>query len=233
VTIRLSRRLVEGIPATSGNVDEAWAARYTTVPGTAAVGCTLVSGPGCIAAGASRTMAPLSIGVVFNGGAGWNSGTAPEGMAVLEGKTTCPVSPNGKYYYRDSVLIQRGASQTATAPTSTRCGQIRYWNGSAYTPVAITSASGATINTAPVTWTKDDYTIVGNTQIQIQGEVKASQGADPACKTEACSVTISAGRITFVSSYDITWSGGQQLLIVVTKVDSPSASASYTAAPDA
>lgn len=218
---RLSRRLSEGSPS-PGNEESAWAARFASAPGTsAAVGCTSLTGPGCVSAGADRTMAPLNIGRVIN--SSWN-GDAPEGMVVLSG-------------YTESVMVQRGENQKDTGPTFSRTGTLNYWNGTGYTPVYIndTPASHMTspeyYNTVPVTWTSGDYTIVAETQIQILPPVVTTAAPDPDCQDSACTVSVSTGTIVIVSTYHIAWTNHDHFFIVATTIKPPSAQASYVGAP--
>jgi hypothetical protein len=231
---RLSRRLSDETP---GNVESAWAARFISVTGSTAVGCTTITGAGCVSAGATRTMAPLNIGKVTNNGGTWN-GDAANGMVILTGDSArCPASQG--VYYGESVMAQRGPSQTTAAPNVTRCGELQYWDGSGYTPVDIDNSDEPTIDTAPVTWTSGTRTVVGTTQIQILPVyIDNPLPADASCRDSACTVSVSAGTILMVSTYDISWVDGtgttqEYVLIVATTVTSPSAQASYKAAPHA
>jgi hypothetical protein len=224
-TFRMSRRLSnEAAGTTIGNTDSAWVARLASQPGSAAIGCTAVTGSGCVAAGAVRTNAVLSIGKVIDGNAKWGN-DAVDGMVQVLGGTGCP-------YYTDSVGVQRGTSQTTAAPTVARCGQVRYWNGTGYTSVPITTAALPTYATAQVAWTDGTYSVTAVSTVQVLPSVITNPApTDATCITAACSAKVSAGTIYIVSTYDITWSGHEHLLIVTTTVTGSGASASYKATP--
>lgn len=124
--------------------------------------------------------------------------------------------------------------QNTAAPTVSRCGLLEYWDGSSYTPVPIRNDALPTYNTAPVTWTSSDgvYQVVATTQIQILATYSNNPApVDPHCQTAACTVSVSAGTITMVSTYDISWPGHEYILIAATTVTSPSAQATYKASP--
>ncbi len=219
--LRLSRRLAES----GGNSDTAWAARFTDHAGTASTGCQTVGGAGCAAAGASRTMADLHIGTLL-GSATWN-GEAASGIARLEGRTGCS-------FYRDSVLVQRGAAQTDTVPTIDRCGQIRYWTGlgaTGYSTLAVNASTDTIVYTAPVQWTNGTVTITATGQIQVSPGRHDAVGADATCNTEACAVTATAGNILFVVAYEVEWSSHHYVVTSVTTVNGASGAALYKAAP--
>jgi prepilin-type N-terminal cleavage/methylation domain-containing protein len=226
---RLSRRLNESASgSTTGNVDEAWAARFVSASGSSAVGCTTLTGPGCVSAGATRTMADLSIGDVSTGPVqSWN-GDADRGMVILEGR------PGVCNYYSEGVMAQRGENQKTTAPTATRCGQLEYWGPTGYVTIPIDASTSASIATEPVVWTDGDTTVTATTQVEIvPAYLNNPAPADPNCQNEACAVNVSAGTIVIASTYDIAWPGHEFTLIVSTVVISPSAEASYTGAPNA
>jgi hypothetical protein len=178
-------------------------------------------------------MADLSIGAVATGTGNWD-GDAADGMVILTGDSArCPTSQG--IYYGESVMVQRGADQTTDEPDHTRCGQLLYWDGTGYTPVDITDEGwDDPIDTAPVTWTSVDGTITATTQVQVlPAYVDNPEPVDPNCRTSACTASVSAGTIVIVSTYDIVWPSHEFVLIVSTVVVSPSAQASYTAAPGA
>ncbi len=218
--IRASRRL-SNESGSSGNTDLAWVGRFASAPGTSAVGCTSLSGAGCVSAGATRTNAVLDIGTIVGGS--WD-GDAPDGMVVIQGDSGCS-------YYEDSVLVQRGANQTTTAPTVSRCGSVKYWNGTGYSTLSLSASTDAVVDSAPVTWTKDIYTVTGTTQVQVLPAVIDNPApADAACKTAACTVTAQSGAISIVSTYHLAWGSHEHVLIVTTTITAPSASATYKAA---
>ncbi|MBN2177011.1 MAG: prepilin-type N-terminal cleavage/methylation domain-containing protein [Demequinaceae bacterium] len=222
--IRLTRRRNELASGPYiGNTDEAWAARFVSATGSVDVGCETISGAGCVSAGASRTMADLNLGTVISGS--WD-GAATAGMVVLKG------DPGNCDYYTESVMVQRGADQKTTTPDYDRCGRLEYWNGTGYSAIVITENTSTTIDTAPVTWTNGDTVMTATTQVQIlPAYVNNPAPTDPDCKTDACTVSVSAGTIVMVSTYDLVWPSHEFVLIVSTIVTSPFAQASYTAAP--
>jgi len=237
-TIRVSRRLAEG--AGVGNTDEAWVARFFSAAGGSNVGCTSVSGAGCVSAGARRTMADLSVGKRLDGSGDWD-GQAPDGMVILEGRDDGSCDS-----FTDWVLVQRGTDQKTTAPDFDRCGKLRYWSGSSYSPLNITEMTSTVVDTAPVTWTatgwvhpvtseSTDITVVATTQVQISPMYGYNPApADPDCHTSECNVSVSGGTIVIASFYDISWtsvsSTGEYAVYVITTIVSPSAQASFTAA---
>jgi hypothetical protein len=224
--IRLSRR-TEDISNSGSNTENAWAARFSSAASTSsAVGCQTLTAEGCVSAGAERTMATLAIGTVIGGG-GWST-QAVDGLVLVEKKSSCAV--NTGFY--ESVMVQRGASQKATVPTSTRCGQIRYWSGSAYTTVAIGAAAVTPMDTPIMTFTSGEYTLTAQAHVEVDAAATATSGpAD--CISDACVVQADAGLITISVNYTITWSGGSYALSSVTVVNPPQATASYKAAPSA
>ena len=227
-TFRMSRRLSEGL-GVNGNVDEAWVARLASVPGSSTIGCTTVTGAGCVAAGADRTNAVLDIGKIITGTGTvdqWTGNAAAEGMVLIEAGPGC-------LFYEDSVQVERGTSQTTTAPIVSRCGNLRYWNGVGYSSMTITKDTSAVVDTAPVTWDDGTVTVSATTQVQVQPAVITTVATDPECKTDACTVSASTGSISIVSIYHIVWNSKEHDLIVTTKVTGSNASASYKAAPSA
>lgn len=230
VTIRMSRRLAEVTGSTTvGNTDEAWVARLAYAPGSAEIGCTTIAGAGCVAAGATRTNADLSIGTIHS--ASWNEG-ATQGMVYIEEE------PGYGTYYNDSVKVERGAEagQMTKLPTMTRNGRVNYWTGAGYTHLDVREDTSAVVNTTPITWENADYFVTAFTQVQVLPSVySASANADGKCEAEACTVTASVGSISMVSTYTLESKATTDTyyLIVTTLVTGPSASASYKAAPGA
>lgn len=233
-TIRLSRR-IEDLLGNGSNSEEAWSARYLdltkagTLPG---VGCNVpLTKEGCVAAGANRTMATLAIGTAINTGSGtvssWD-GKAPEGLVLIEGTTGCPSG------LTESVLVQRGASQKALTETVTRCGKIRYWNGSAYTtsPNLTAVVGGATLvyTTTPVTLTMGSFAITATATVTVSPPSRTTTG--PAnCDTDACVISADAGVISIDAIYTLTGFGAPFVVSSGTVVNPPAATASYKAAP--
>ena len=224
-TIRLSRR-IEDLSGNGSNAESAWAARFSSSPSTlATVGCTSLSGAGCVSAGASRTMATLAIGTVIGGSWG---GKASEGLVLIEGKSgSCAAG------LTESIYVQRGGSQKTTAQVASRCGTVRYWNGSAYTTSATLDATtSASYTTTPVTWTSGSYSVTGVATVTVSPATTTTSG--PAnCDTDACVISADAGTISIDATYTITGFGTPFVVTSGTLVNPPSATASYKAAPTA
>lgn len=221
-TIRLSRR-IEDISGNGSNAESAWAARFSTSPATlASFGCTTLSAEGCVSAGASRTMATLAIGTVIGGS--W-TGQASEGIVLVEGTTGCTSG------LTETVLVQRGASQKTTAETVTRCGKIRYWNGSSYTTSPnLTTSTTAVYNTTPVTLTVGGFSVTATAQVTVSPWGHTATG--PAtCVDDACVISADAGVISIDATYTFTGFGTPFVVTSGTLVNPPAATASYKAAP--
>ena len=221
--LRLSRRIAESAPP--ANDDQAWVARFTKVSTNSAVGCQTVSGAGCMSAGADRTMARLMIGGFAAGS--WSQAAATSGLAVLEGRTACTGG------FTESVMVQRGSSQRTTAPTTTRCGQIRYWNGTGYTTVSIDGNRLDPISTGTLTWGSGGYSITASAVIDATATNSIPDGADPYCADEPCSVRAETGTINILASYRITGPTFDYMVYSTTTIEGPNASVVYQEAPSA
>ena len=232
--IRLSRRLAESAPP--GNADEAWVARFKTAASTnAAVGCNATfTGAGCVSAGATRTMAKLSIGFVVPQSPplatpGW-SGAATEGLVVIEGTTGCTAG------FTESVMAQRGshATQKTAVGSFSRCGQVRWWSGGAYSTAAFSASAAGPYSTAPVTWTDGTNSVTAYATVTLAGGSSAPSGSDLTnCQNDACGVAVQSGSINIVVTYDITTAAATYSVISVTTVDGPTAQVTYKEAPSA
>lgn len=233
---RLSRRLAEPASVVNNNMgglqnnDQAWVARYTSSPSSnAGVGCTpTITGPGCVAAGATRTMARLSIGTVAVGGS-WEGGAAPDGLVVVEGAAGCTTG------FHETVMAQRGTSQKGTDPSTSRCGQVRWWTGGAYSTATIGNTGAGPYSTTPVTWTNGNYTVTATATIGLSGASMTETGDDPNCADDACAVSASTGAITIVVTYAIQAPdpNNNYAVISVTDIEGPSANIAYREAPSA
>jgi len=224
--LRLSRRISD--LGAGANTEHAWAARFNTSAGTLSdVGCGVLTGEGCVSAGADRIMATLAIGTVIGGPtSGKWDGMADLGLVLVEGASGCT---NGLY---ESVMVQRGASQQATVPNPTRCGQIRYWNGSAYATWNLQTVPNGVHDTTPVTWTSGNYSITASANITVTAPAIIPSGPS-GCATDACVIFADAGGITITATYVISWPAATYVVTSVTTINPPSATASYKAAPDA
>jgi len=228
---RLSRRI--GDEDGTQNTDRAWAARFLDTPGGSSdVGCQTLTEEGCVSAGANRKMATINIGKVFSSPGKWGPGLdkAGEGIVVIEGRSGCP---SGQF--EQSVRVQRGNSQktSATGPSTIfRCGQIRYWSGSDYTPITIDNSTDTAVGTDPVTWTGTDVSVTAVATVTILPVSDVSTGpAD--CVSDSCVVEANAGSITVNVQYTITWSSGSYVFTTSTVINPPTAKAAFKKAPNA
>jgi prepilin-type N-terminal cleavage/methylation domain-containing protein len=219
--IRLMRRLNES----GGNTDAAWAGRFTSAAGTAAVGCTVLTGPGCVSAGAERNLGTIAFGTIF-AATTWSGGNTD--VVRVEN-------------YQDSVRVERGhnGTQKNSPAVVTRSGTLRYWNGSSMATLNITPDTNTTVSLGTGTWTSNNgnhsMELVGG-QVQITpAERPAVSNPDANCITAECQVFASSG--TIVVSMEIiirTPSYPTGYAIMVTSVINPvSASAVYKDAPPA
>ncbi len=218
--IRLARRLYEA----GTNVEHAWAARFVDSPGTSSsVGCTGLSGEGCVSAGADRTMATLSIGTVVTGTTTWD-GDAPDGLVIVKGRSGCPAG------LTSSVLVQRGASQMTTSSTISRCGAVDYWNGVSYSTVNIDKLTDTSFDTAPVTWSNGNYTVSALGNVSVSPVTDIPDGPSD-CVNDSCMVTAEAGVISIVVAYTITHGADSWVVYSWTTVNPPRATAEFKKAP--
>ncbi len=226
--LRMSRRLSDQVPTGNpGNRDTAWIARFSDLPSTDdSTGCRVLSGAGCMSAGATRHMAKLAIAQMAVGS--WKDSKAPDGLVVLEGRTGCTTG------FTELVMAQRGSSQRTTNPVTSRCGQVRWWNGVNYTSTAIANdALTNPISTAAVTWNNADYTITASALVDTTGEVVVPFGADANCAKEACGVRAQTGTIEITVTYDITGPGFAYRVVSTTIVEGPTVNVVYQEAPSA
>ncbi len=176
-TVRLMRRLNEN----GGNQDQAWAARFTSAAGSSAVGCTTLSGPGCVAAGAKRNMGTFAFASIINGT--WSTGN--QSIVLLQN-------------YSDEVKVQRGASQKNTAATVTRSGTLTWWNGSSMESVGIDNNSDFTKVIGPAYWDATGgygLEIVRGTATVRPVNNPTVSNPDPNCITTECTITADSGSV--------------------------------------
>ena len=218
-------RLAEVLSGSGDSVDHAWAARFAKLAGSGpTVGCTMISGSGCVSAGVSRTIGKTVIGQSMNGN--WDGNFAPDGLVVISG-------------YSDSILTQRGTNQAATVSTTTRSGSVKYWSGTSYATVPSLAAGASLAKTVlpPVTYTSGDFLMVANATIAISSGASSVTGTgDPTCKAAACTISASNGSINVTVRYTITPTDitmAPFVLEVVTLVNGSQAGASFKEAPNA
>lgn len=193
-----------------------WGARFAGVAGVAATGCSTVSGPGCVAAGASR-----SVGAVQLGSASWSGGAASSGLIQVTS-------------YSDSTRVERGLSQRTAAPVTARSGSLRYWNGSAYTTVSITGSTSVTASTGTVTWTGGGYTVRATGQVAVTPVTDLASAPDPAgCTGEGCSISTETGTVSLSVHYRVEGPSGVSAFVTTTTLGAARAAAGFKAAPGA
>ena len=212
------------IPATSGT-NEGWAGRFTTSPGTSAVGCTSLSGAGCASAGATRTL----LAQVNIGAGPWSAIAAASGIVQV-------------LNYSDSVRVERGASQKTTAASSTRVGTLKYWNGSSYVSLPMLTTTSVTLGPKdPVTgvgdigvvsWTGGVYTVTAATTVTITQAAWAATG-DAACITDSCSIDADTGGVSVSVMYTVSDGTTTFAFVSVISLGTTHANAAFKAAPDA
>ncbi len=191
--------------------ETAWSSRFVEgLAGNANTGCQVLSGAGCTSAGASR-----SIASVVAGKAPWDDGAAASGLVEIAD-------------YSDLVMVQRGTSQAAAAPTIARSATLRYWTESGYVTQAVTATTSGTWSVAPVTWTSSAGTVTASGEVTVSAQRVKAEGADPLCSEEACAVSAGSGGIVVSMQYLVTPTAGDPyVLSLSTTVNGITASASY------
>lgn len=220
--VRLTRRL--GEDGNSNNYDQAWAVRYLNAGATDPdFGCQSISGAGCVSAGASRTLEPIRIGEIV--GKSWQ-GDASTGIVKIDGNASDGCSAG----MTEVVMVQRGQDQQQTDPTFERCGTLSYWNGSSYTNLDLSTASG-TYYSAPVSWTNSRFTMDASSAITIDTVTVTEEGTTGCADT--CYVSVVGGQINVVTVYTLAnvLSGEEWTMTVTTTLNPPNAQATYKAPP--
>ena len=210
-TLRLGRVTHES----SSSRERAWGGRFIEgLMGNGDTGCQVLTGSGCASAGAVRELGDVSVGAVVGGA--WDDGKAPTGLVTVAD-------------YEEVVRAERGTSQIATAPLLSRSAMVRYWTDSGYVtlPVAANTAAVATLGS--VTWSHPLAKVTATGTVDVGGSATVTEGADPACESEACSINARNGVITITVNYLIEPSAGADpfILSVTTTVNGASAAASY------
>lgn len=207
----------------SATSSDAWVARFTTEFGSSATGCTTLSLGGCIAAGASNGSETYRFGYPESGGWG---GAATEGVVYITG-------------YTDSVKVQRGMGQLTIDPDYTRTGTLHYWTGSAYTDIALSTATNTSIPEGVIpdlTWqpSGSKLAVTAHVSFEIQPSYKVDSITDPDCRLDVCKVTGGAGSIIVRISYDVTLidSGYTYTIDMASSLTGATASADYQSAPE-
>lgn len=204
----------------------AWSGRFISTAGTGAIGCTTLTGAGCVAAGVSRGGISATIG--------------PQSGALTNGLVQVTA-------YSDSVRGELGASQLNVAPTAGRSATVSYWTGSAYSaPVTITAASSLAIAgdshyaggppPGPLTmfWTTaDGSTVTAVGSLGIAPTVVSRVATDPTCVVTACRLDSTQPSVTVSVVYHVVnvGLGVDYSFIVTTNLGSSRSSVEYKAAP--
>jgi prepilin-type N-terminal cleavage/methylation domain-containing protein len=200
----------------AGGSRSAFGARLTSLAGGSAAGCTVISGAGCVATGATRT-----VGTTTVGGGAWNGGAASSGLVEVTG-------------YSDGTRVERGLSQRTTPATSTRTATIRIWNGTGYTTANIALLTDQTWTSAPVTWTSGGSSVTASATVTATPGASIAANPDPAgCTAEGCSVAADTGTLTASVTYSVSSAGTTATFIAATSLGGTQASAGFKAAPDA
>lgn len=184
-----------------------------TKPGTM-FGCQTLGSSGCASAAATYAEGSIKFGAFASG-------------AWVESPTYLVEIAN----YSDSVLAQRGSMQASTAPTMTRSGTVRFWNGSSYATVALNETStGVLAQSGTVTWspgagiTVTASAAVSATPVSVQtlGEVPVVT-----CSTDACATSATAGSVTVNLRYQVVTPTGAWDIYQSSVITGSAASASF------
>ncbi|WP_061962166.1 prepilin-type N-terminal cleavage/methylation domain-containing protein [Demequina flava] len=196
------------------SVETAWAGRFVEgLAGNGNTGCEVLSGSGCASAGVNRQLGTISVGAIV--GSSWDGGDAASGLVTITG-------------YNDSVLAQRGTSQTTTAAQLSRGGSLQYWNGSGYSSLSISPSASGSGTIPEVTWSNALVTVTASGAVSVSRSSDVVDGVDPVCAEEACSVNASTGTVTATINYTVEPTVGDPFILSVkTTLNGSSASASY------
>ncbi|GIG20380.1 hypothetical protein Cch01nite_11040 [Cellulomonas chitinilytica] len=201
-----------GASVAGGGSAKAYGGRFTTAGGAIAVGCATLTGPGCTAAVAERSLGNAAFGV-----GPWAGGAAPSGLATVTS-------------YTDSVRVERGLSQRTGDATSARSAQVAYWNGTGYTTLVVGTTTSSTVTTPSVTWTAGASTVQAAVTVTVTPAMSIKSNPDPAaCGLEGCTIDADTGTITVT----VTWTVAGQTLTSSTSLGTSHVSAAFKAAPSA
>jgi hypothetical protein len=190
--------------------------RFASAAGTVAVGCTVLTGPGCLATSVKRTVATTSVGA-----GSWTGGAAPSGLASVSS-------------YTDATLVERGLSQKTAAAVTTRTGTVSYWNGSGYSSLTLDRLTSTTLVTPAVTTTVGGVSVSATATVTVTPAMAIASNPDPVgCTGEGCSITSDTGTVTLAVTYVVTSGGVPTAFTAAASVGSGRASAAYKAAPSA
>ncbi|KQY44074.1 prepilin-type N-terminal cleavage/methylation domain-containing protein [Cellulomonas sp. Root137] len=191
-------------------------ARFSSAAGTAAVGCAVISGAGCLGTSVKRTVGATSVGW-----GAWTGGAAPSGLASVSS-------------YSDATLVERGPSQKTTAAVTSRSGTVSYWNGTGYSTLAVTRLTSATVVTPTVTVTVGAVTVSATATVTVTPAMAIASNPDPVgCSGQGCSITSDTGSLTLTVTYVVTSGGVPSAFTAAASLGSGRASAGFKAAPSA
>ncbi|AEI12313.1 prepilin-type N-terminal cleavage/methylation domain-containing protein [Cellulomonas gilvus] len=200
----------------SPSTSSSFGGRFSSAPGAAAIGCTTLTGPGCAAAGVTR-----SLGTVQVGSGPWSGGAASSGLVQVTS-------------YTDATRVERGLSQRTNPAVTSRSGTVRYWNGSSYTTLSLSGTTNTTVSTGSVTWTGGGRTITATGTVSVTPSSSLATAADPAgCTGEGCSISAETGAVSLAVHYRIETASGVSAFVVTTSLGAARASAGFKAAPGA
>jgi len=199
----------------SAGTTTTFGARFTKTPGASALGCTALSGAGCVAAGVSRTLGAVSLG-----GGSWTGGAASSGLVTVTG-------------YADGTRVERGASQPTSAPVTTRSGTIKYWNGSAYSSIALGAATSSSVSTGTVSWSGSGYSVTATGRVLVTPSATLVTSQAVGCAENGCSLSTETGLVTLSVQYRIEGPDGVHSFVVASTLGGANAAAGYKAAPNA
>ncbi len=195
----------------------AFAGRFTSAPGAAAVGCTALTGAGCAAGGVSRTLGDVQLG-----GGPWPGVTG--GLVKITS-------------YADATRVERGASQPAATDVTSRSGAISYWTGSGYSlPLNLTATTNTTITVPQVeTTTATGYTIRANARITVEPASRQISATDPTgCTGSGCAISTQSGLVSVAVQYRIRTPLNEIVSFTVSAtLGGSTAQAAYKVAPNA
>ncbi|WP_062078879.1 type IV pilus modification PilV family protein [Demequina globuliformis] len=196
------------------SVETAWAGRFIEgLAGNGNTGCEVLSGSGCASAGVNRQLGTISVGAIVS--SSWDDGDAGSGLVMITG-------------YNDSVLAQRGTSQTTTPASIARSGSLQYWNGSGYSTLSLAPGSNEGADIAEVTWSNPLVAVTASGRVSVSQAGESPSGLDPLCEQEACATTAATGTVTAAIDYAIEPVAGDPFILTVTMtLNGSSASASY------
>ena len=204
------------VTLTGGGTSKAFGGRFTTTGGATTVGCTALSGAGCVAGGSQR-----SVGTVTVGSVSWSGGKAPSGLMSVSG-------------YADSVRVERGDAQHTAAATTSRTGAVQYWNGTGYSNLSLATTTSVSVSTGTVTWSQSGVDVSAKGSLVITPATSTLKNVDAVkCSGEGCSIDADTGTVTLSVTYTVTASGDTRAFTVSTTLGTSRANAAFKAAPSA